>query len=857
MAGFAKFNFGSDDEKDVSVDKKSDDVLDEKDVSDTGNSSSDDGAVESSGAHSGTNLASNNTVNDRKVANPFVSVGSKSRGGSNSSESFSGGELVGEGVVKSSDESKSGFSFKPLNLGDKVSDAVVGESDGGVVKTSLGGNSSSGGVVSEVVSSSSQVESLVGSESDVSDSSDSEHDGLSVSGSDSSVAVGSVSVVEDSESSSMVEDDGVFIDFLSESDDEDDLPFVLAGDEDSSRDSYDEYDPSDSYDEYNSDYNFEDEGSVNLSDLYADDDPVGVVSSDESVVEVSSVGVVSRDDSVVSSSSGSSHVDVPYFEEPYDSSSDDGVFVDFDDDDSEPFVGVRKYDSSEVVSSEVAFVDESTSVDVPIVGSDESVVSDRELLADAVVRQSSRVDEDSMSSVDVSVVEIEREVRREVSDQNKAVPELDKALGGTVTDFESDFFAKNVDEVLVNDSGRTARDESIGARSADGTVAKSSTGKKQRYRYLREDGRMNGAELQFFKNLQSSSAKVSGGVDKSLEEKLRAPVHGVESESDRRKRSMLITQSMESLDSMKRGSRLKFDDKDADTLKFLAMFRYATDAQLAHMFSLARATMYNRLKRLRTQGLVIDKKLYGTRPLWLLTQAGMLLSGMDLVRTTEGKMTYSMFPHQFTVNNTAAHLWGANLNVLNQPDYPNKNKTNYKGEKVFGEELTSELEILTVLSRKKGTDSASVFRPQLRNILENAFEDWNEAGGVSFGPSPELLAGNEFMWAILPPDRLRLAYHIPDLVIKRDRNLDGSPESIAVEIEISNKNPASYRKTLEAYQSDELIFKKVIWVCKGRGPAQKLEDIARDIGLWQQGRIEIVPIVTEDGVFRGRDLWTL
>ena len=126
---------------------------------------------------------------------------------------------------------------------------------------------------------------------------------------------------------------------------------------------------------------------------------------------------------------------------------------------------------------------------------------------------------------------------------------------------------------------------------------------------------------------------------------------------------------------------------------------------------------------------------------------------------------------------------------------------------------------------------------------------------MSFGESPEFQIGNEYMWALLPPASLRKAYHIPDLVVKRQRNDDGSPESIAVEVEISNKDMDSYEKVLRAYRADDRIFKKVVWVCKSIGPARKLETIAKNIGLWQEGRIEILPVITEHGIFKERDMW--
>lgn len=378
----------------------------------------------------------------------------------------------------------------------------------------------------------------------------------------------------------------------------------------------------------------------------------------------------------------------------------------------------------------------------------------------------------------------------------------------------------------------------------------------KRYRYVRENGRLNGAELRFFKNLGVNKGdNVFGGESKLL--RLKGRVDGSETPSERKARSILYGQAVSSGDVLRRGSKLRFTERDRDVLQFLAMFRYATDAHLARMFSVKPASMYQRLKKLRVQGLVIDRKLYGARPIWFLTEAGMILSGFDLPRVTESKLSFAMFPHQFTVNNTAANLWGANVNVLNLADYPERNRFNDKGLAVFGERLVSELEILSSLGRAKMFERGEVFNPMLRSRIERDFGAWTSAGGVEFGDSPEMIFGNEFMWALFPPYNIKLAYHVPDLVVKRPRSADGSPNSIAVEVEINTKASTAYEKTLRAYAADRRIYKEVVWVCKSVGPARKLEQIAKEIGLWQDRRIRIVPVLTEDGVFKERDLWMI
>lgn len=587
------------------------------------------------------------------------------------------------------------------------------------------------------------------------------------------------------------------------------------------------------------------------------------------------------------------------------------VGEDDSDDEGEAFVGFNKIDkgsedslsSSVPVSSSVGdsfnpLLDEEDEV-VPVIGSGK-----KDSVGDTIVDSDDKISgargavvegtefESLLSDGDAERLGVFQESKVAGRERSRAVNEKlkkererkDGAKRGPRA-IDSDFKRKPVREVIVGDDGVLSSDNDSlvdefgnslsndsgsdslgGSEISDGvgsvgvdSSAKSSVvdgGSRERYRYLSSDGRVNVAELEFFKNLGGSRSAVLG--DDSLVSSLRGGSDGLgESESERKSRVVLYEQALRGKDGLKRGSRSSFNSKDRETLQFLAMFRYATDAQLARMFSCSVQTSYNRLKKLRSVGLVIDRKIYGARPIWFLTEPGLLLSGFDLPRVTESKLTFSMFPHQFTVNNTAANLWGANVNVLNLPDFPSRNRVNDKGEKVFGEELASELEIQSAFGKIKMFDKSDVYRPELMAEIDKQFKAWERAGGSEFGVSPEQVLGNEYMWALMPPFNIRLAYHVPDLIVKRPRNADGSPESIAVEIEINNKSSQSYEKTLRAYRDDNRLYKKVVWVCKNVGPARKLEQVAKEIGLWQEGRIDIVPVITENGVFKERDLWMI
>lgn len=383
--------------------------------------------------------------------------------------------------------------------------------------------------------------------------------------------------------------------------------------------------------------------------------------------------------------------------------------------------------------------------------------------------------------------------------------------------------------------------------------------KKKRERKI-GSSKMSPAELRFYENLGLDASSRTLYEDAVI--LLRPPIGVEESPSARAKRQSRVSAA---LDRRAEGEvQYRLLQRDREVLEFLAAFRYAPAKTLCAMFAEAEATAYRRLRRLRAMGLVDSERLYGLDRIWHLTQAGMVMSGFDLSRFTRSKLTFTMIPPQLVVNHLAANLWGATINVIEDDEFPRHNRPDYttagqreNGGMGPGELVVSELEIQSSLSRVRGFDKADVYKPQIVALIEAEFKKWRSLPADERGPSPEQLFGHEFMWALYPPALERKAHHVPDLVVKRPRRADGSPASVAIEVELSNKSEKEYERTLRTYRADKLIYDKVIWVCHTIGPARKLERVAKELGLWQEGRIQIVPILTKDGVFRDRDPWTL
>lgn len=370
----------------------------------------------------------------------------------------------------------------------------------------------------------------------------------------------------------------------------------------------------------------------------------------------------------------------------------------------------------------------------------------------------------------------------------------------------------------------------------------------------RRKARLNEKELSFYRSLQSSRSEV---IDSQIvKEVLRMPTSGTGSTAVLKAQRSLAVPSGGSLRHTM-GSGVK--RVDFEILQFLAKFRYATHVHLSRLWGVQPNTAMLHLRKLRDKGLVDRVELWGTDPIWVITKAGMLLSGYDLPNVTAENMSYQLIPHQFTVNHIAANLWGGQLNVLDFEDWPVRNRVDVNGDVRFGEELVSETELHSSFNRVRGQSDASVFRALVKDLTDSAFEKWEAKGGAEAGiPSPEFDRGNEFMWILFPPAIVGSAFHFPDLVLKRPRNADGSPESIAIEIEtVDSKGESRYMPALRAYDFDKTFYKKVIWVCKTNSSNKAITNASKQLDLWRDDRIEVVSITTDGGVFTGRDLWKL
>ena len=312
-----------------------------------------------------------------------------------------------------------------------------------------------------------------------------------------------------------------------------------------------------------------------------------------------------------------------------------------------------------------------------------------------------------------------------------------------------------------------------------------------------------------------------------------------------------------------KGRRYRTTVGDQALLEFLVKFKFANTRILKWISNEPQGRTWRKLNRLRNSGLVESKTIIGIPDLWGATPAGVGVAGYSFSAGLRPMPKVLTISATLGVNYVAACLWFNSINVLNLDDFPAKNRIIALQEdgvdRVRGENLVSELEIRSSLGKEinpQSTTMQTLGDERLYDVISSnvraKFERWDQSGRV--GESPEFALGNEYMWVLYPTSQLTLSYHVPDLVVKRERGPNGEPRSIAVEMERYDKSPDRYDKIMLAYKLDEYLYEKVIWITPNTRVARALEEAAKSVGF---ENYSIIPIITETGTYNKADIWLI
>lgn len=302
---------------------------------------------------------------------------------------------------------------------------------------------------------------------------------------------------------------------------------------------------------------------------------------------------------------------------------------------------------------------------------------------------------------------------------------------------------------------------------------------------------------------------------------------------------------------------------DLEVIDLIARLKYVSTTQIQRALNKSYAAVSKILWNMKQMNLVkTPDSPYYSQKLWCLSELGMSISNYNLKPPSVTGVSITQLQHSTVVNNIAAYIYSGTVNVLQLEDFPSKNRIDSRGEIEFGDDFISETQLRSSLGKISSSYmgmKADSFIPEIIDTIEDEFSLWSEKfKNDKYLASPEREIGNEYMWILYPPVRIPINFHIPDLVIPRERNKDGSPNSIAVEVELKPKTLEDYKNTLRSYEEDNRLYKKVVWICSKTQTANMLIKAADEYtNLLNTDKLDIVPIETEQGTFKGSNVLAL
>ena len=344
------------------------------------------------------------------------------------------------------------------------------------------------------------------------------------------------------------------------------------------------------------------------------------------------------------------------------------------------------------------------------------------------------------------------------------------------------------------------------------------------------------------------------GIDRKLLEELLSPDSNL---SEKEKAKLLSVgyysgkRSVNEGKNRKRKSYISFGD--LDILYFIDIVKLASLNNLMYATGRTKSSIYQQLLKLQRMGITRCLQVFNSPGVWILTNLGRALIGSNRKTVKREQAGLGSLAERIYVNHVIACLYSGCLNILNLDDYPVYNRTNYvTGEKVKGEHIIPEMDMMSSYWSKLYEARGAVWVKDnykgetsriIKNIWETAWRDW-ENNGRKYDSSPEFEVGNEYLYMLMY-DGIGQGYVLPDIVVRRDRNEDGSPNSIAIEVEKTIKTEEEYIRKLGMYKTDNRVFSKVIYITSDKMIAERIQKCAEQINFT---RYDIVPMINKDGL---------
>ena len=294
---------------------------------------------------------------------------------------------------------------------------------------------------------------------------------------------------------------------------------------------------------------------------------------------------------------------------------------------------------------------------------------------------------------------------------------------------------------------------------------------------------------------------------------------------------------------------------DIQILEFLYRFQVATINILSIALDKGRSAITGQLNKMYNMGLVEKLPLEGNLYIWGLTKLGQSIITDDDRAPKRPKV--KGVSQLLTINYVVACLYSNKVNALNLDDFPYYGRE-FQGKIVRGEDIIPERFFRSALYKESFNLTGkyhmkSSVNTQVLDKGEILWREWELHGKK--GISPELVPGQEFLYLLYSSEAFDNSYVIPDLVVRRPRLNDGSPQNIAIEVERASKSVAEYRKKLIAYKQDKRVYSKVVYITSNKSTVEKIIKAAESIGFEDY---DIVPFLDVNGKkVRVDDPWAL
>lgn len=277
---------------------------------------------------------------------------------------------------------------------------------------------------------------------------------------------------------------------------------------------------------------------------------------------------------------------------------------------------------------------------------------------------------------------------------------------------------------------------------------------------------------------------------------------------------------------------LRLTGRDVEIIRFLARYRYAAHHQVARYVGTSEKAASIRLHKLAAAKLMAKKEITHGRSVWTPTKNALAIADVDLPAVRVSDISFSTMAHELGLVNLGIELEIGGENVLEEDEWPKYNRIDEDAEysdddddpdrpagRLPGERVLTTRQIRSGQARWR----KDVPREEIMREYEQRMRDWRPGD-----PSPELLPGNEGMFLMYHDE---YGDHPPDMVVMRDRADDGSPGSIAIELELSHKPERELIRILKNFK-ESVLFDKLYYFCHKKSVAMSLVRVnEREVGI--------------------------